>query len=88
MSSAEKAIARMRNNPTDVSFDALSNLLHRAGCTDRSSGSSHHVFRHPTKDVPDFPQGVTIPFHRPVKKRYVLQALDYYDALMETDIED
>lgn len=87
MSKAEKDLDAIRRNQSDVSFDMIRRFLLRAGCQERASSGSHHVFYNPNKHVTAYPSGITVPYRKPVKKVYVRQFLEYYDALMETDNE-
>lgn len=86
MSSSEKRIERMRNNPRDHAIDDVDWLLKgQAGCVWHQVGS-HRVYSHPTKRPPDFGDGICVPCARPVKPRYVIKALAYYDALLEEEV--
>ena len=87
MSTTEKELDAIRRNQSDVSFETIRKFLMRAGCRERASSGSHHVFYNPDKHVTAYPAGITVPYRRPVKKIYVRQFLEYYDALMGTDNE-
>lgn len=87
MSAAEKRIEQMRNNPTNVKLEDIDWLLKQAGCQCRASGGSHHVYYNPDKYVASAPYGITVSYHKPIKKKYVKDALAYYDELMDLNAE-
>ncbi|TAN46595.1 MAG: type II toxin-antitoxin system HicA family toxin [Methylococcaceae bacterium] len=66
MSTHEKMLARMRNNPLDWRIDDLKSIANRLGIDWRNEGGSHHVFSYPGVD-----DDVCIPVHRPIKPVYV-----------------
>ena len=47
MSTHEKLLARMRNNPRDWRIDDLKAIANRLGIDWRNEGGSHHVFSFP-----------------------------------------
>ena len=72
----------MRRNPSNCTMDDVNWLLIKlAGCAARQSGTSHRIFRHPIKRVYEFPDGVNVPYNRPIKANYIRNAISYYDAL-------
>lgn len=80
MTKADKAYAKIVNNPKDVDFAELDRLLKRHGF-DRQQpggGSSHYNYHHP--GLPDI---LTVPFGRPVKAIYVKKAIAAIQRLME-----
>jgi len=66
MSSHEKLLARMRNNPLDWRINDLKSVANRFGIDWRNEGGSHHVFSYPGVD-----EDVCVPAHRPIKPVYV-----------------
>ena len=76
MGSAEKILARMRNNPRDWRIEDLLALAERLGLTVRRPGGSHVIF--------SFPGGIgeaTVPAHRPIKPIYVKKFLALVEAM-------
>ena len=71
MTSKEKQLARLQNNPTNVSFDRLSRILTNAGFVMRRphSGSSHATFSKGEWRI-------TVPCARPLDPVYVRRALE------------
>lgn len=65
MSKKEKLLKELQNNPKNVRFETLKNLLESVGYEMFSKGSSHFQFRKAGKDL------ITIPFKRPIKPIYV-----------------
>lgn len=53
MSSKEKRLKRILNNPKDVRFQELDSLLIELGymCRQSGGGSSHYVYSHPNSNV-------------------------------------
>lgn len=74
----------MRNNPKDVPFEELNNLLIHYGCQVRqpNKGSSHYYYTHPAATEP-----LSIPRDRPIKAVYVKRALRMIDEIKE-DLEN
>lgn len=89
MGAREKRIEGMRKNPTNCSMADMDWLLAgQAGCQKRGGNrASHFIYKHPSKWVDAFPDGVNVPFDRPIKSHYVKRALDYYDALTREEGE-
>lgn len=69
MSSKEKLIKELKNNPKNVRFKVLKNLLLDVGYECFSKGGSHYQFRKEGCEL------VTIPFKRPIKAIYVKMVL-------------
>ena len=65
VSSAEKELQRLKNNPKNVSFEDVDRLLTSHGFRRRNTGGSHFVFTSPSGQI------LTIPKHKPVKEHYV-----------------
>lgn len=78
MSTYEKLLARMRNNPLDWRIDDLKSIANRLGIDWRNEGGSHHVFSYPGVD-----DDVCIPAHRPIKPVYVRLFLVLVDKAKE-----
>jgi predicted RNA binding protein YcfA (HicA-like mRNA interferase family) len=95
MSKRQKQLQKLRNNPLNVPFDELRQVLESAGFELDHTTGSHHIFR---QQIGAVVLRVTIPFARPVKSRYVKQALQAIDAadlarqqqaqVVETDEEE
>ena len=86
MTKREKRLQSIRQNPRNVAFDDLRQVLEdHSFVLDRSSGS-HHQFR---AAIGEQAWSLTIPFHRPhVKTPYVLKALKAIDEIMQTQSEN
>lgn len=65
MSKREKLLKELENNPKDVRFETLRNLLESVDYEMFNKGSSHFQFRKVGRDL------ITIPFKRPIKPVYV-----------------
>lgn len=78
MSSREKLIDVMRNNPKDVPFEKIKSILLYYGCRvrQRGGGSSHYIFSHHALDY-----RLTIPKRRPIKAHYVKDVLKMIDDI-------
>lgn len=72
MSKRQKQLQKMRNNPTNVPFEDLRQVLESSGFELDHATGSHHIFR---QVIGDLVLRVNIPYARPVKSRYVKQAL-------------
>ena len=73
----EKLYRKIKNNPKDVSFDEIHNLLTKVGgfgC--RNDGSSHYVFYHP-----DLVDHITIPKRNPIKPIYITKAIKSFEEV-------
>lgn len=81
MSTKEKKLRKLRNNPKGVSFEVIDSLLTAYGFTSRNRGSSHFIDSHPLlNEIEDY---VNIPKHRPVKPIYIKKAIALIDKLLE-----
>lgn len=81
MGKRETLIASIRNNPKDVAFEDIDNLLKYYGCTVRQKGrgSSHYLYTHPA-----IQKGVlNIVKDKPIKAIYAKRALDMIDRIRE-----
>jgi predicted RNA binding protein YcfA (HicA-like mRNA interferase family) len=89
MTKRQKRLQKIRQNPNNVSFDDLRQVLEDNGFELDHATGSHHFFR---LQIGDLVLRVNIPFARPVKSRYVKQALkiikQVQDAQSESDDTD
>ncbi|MBC7871243.1 MAG: type II toxin-antitoxin system HicA family toxin [Chitinophagaceae bacterium] len=71
ISKREKPLQKLRQNPKNVSFDELKQVLEDYGFEHMRTAGSHHTFIaiHGEKDW-----RLTIPFHRPIKQAYVMKS--------------
>ncbi|TCL74232.1 hypothetical protein EDC14_1004170 [Hydrogenispora ethanolica] len=83
MSKKEKLFEKMKNNPKNVRFEALRNILLGLGFIERQSrkGTSHYVY---TKD--DII--LTIPKKTPLNQIYVMEALDAIERVLQEQEEE
>lgn len=79
MSKRQKRLARLRQNPKNVSFEELKQVLIDYGFEHIRTAGSHHTF---IAIVDDRDWRLTIPFNRPVKTPYVRAALEAIDAII------
>ena len=78
MSTHEKILIRMRNNPRDWRIDDLKSVAERLGIDWRSEGGSHFVF-----SFPGVEDDVCVPAHRPIKPVYVRHFVALVDKAKE-----
>ena len=78
MTTADKTLDRMRNNPRDWRIDDLFTVAERHGIEVRNNGGSHHVF-----SATGIVDSLCIPAHRPIKPVYVKQFIVMIDAIKE-----
>lgn len=78
MTTADKAIEKLRNNPRDWRIDDLLAVAGRYSIEVRNNGGSHHVF-----SAPGIADSLCIPAHRPVKAVYVKRFIAMIDAIKE-----
>jgi hypothetical protein len=78
MTTAEKTIERMRNNPRDWRIDDLLAVAARHGIEVRNHGGSHHVL-----SAPGIVESLCVPAHRPIKPVYVRRFIAMLDAIKE-----
>ena len=74
MSSAEKQLEQMRNNPRDWRIETLIAVAAKYGVEIRNHGGSHHIFSYPGIEL-----AVSIPANRPIKPVYVRQFIALID---------
>jgi hypothetical protein len=77
MTSADKTLARMRQNPRDWRIEDLKSVADRHGIEWNHDGTSHCVFRHPGK------QHLCVPAHRPLLPVYIRRFVALVDAVTE-----
>ena len=78
MTTADKTLERMRNNPRDWRIDDLLTVAGRHGIEVRNNGGGHHVFS--AAGVAD---SLCVPAHRPVKPVYVKRFIVMIDSIKE-----
>lgn len=78
MTTADKTLERMRNNPRDWRIDDLLAVAARHGIDVRNNGGSHHVF-----SSPGIIESLCVPAHRPVKPVYVKRFIAMIDTIKE-----
>lgn len=78
MTTADKTLDRMRNNPRDWRIDDLLTAAERHGIEVRNNGGSHHVF-----SAAGIAGSLCVPAHRHVKPVYVKQFIVMIDAIKE-----
>lgn len=78
MTTADKTVDRMRNNPRDWKIDDLLTVAERHGIVVRNSGGSHHVFF-----APGVTESLCVPAHRPIKPVYVKRFIAMIDSIKE-----
>ncbi len=80
MSKRQKRLQKLRQNPKDVSFDELRQVLQTEGFLLDHVTGSHHIFR---AQIGGEVLTVVIPFARPVKPIYVKRALQEIEKLRQ-----
>ncbi|GFE61893.1 HicA-related toxin-antitoxin protein [Geobacter sp. AOG2] len=78
MTTADKTLERMRNNPRDWRIDDLLSVAERYGIEVRNNGGSHHVF-----SAKGIAESLCVPAHRPIKPVYVKNFIAMIDAIKE-----
>ncbi|MBP3208047.1 MAG: type II toxin-antitoxin system HicA family toxin [Campylobacter sp.] len=68
MSTKEKLLKNIKNNPKNVSYDDIKKLLNLYGFELVSIKGSHHKFRRNGKSI-------MVPYHKPIKENYVKDVL-------------
>lgn len=85
MSKRKKRLEKIRQNPTNVSFDEIRTLLEDYGViVDRASGS-HYLFEY---TIGNETRALVIPFRRRVKLAYVNKAIKVIDAIIQERGDD
>lgn len=75
MSTADKTLTRMRQNPRNWRIEDLQAIADRLGIEWVHDGTSHCVFRHPGKEH------LSVPAHRPILSVYVRRFVALVDAV-------
>jgi len=65
MSTAQKLLDAMANNPRDWSIEQVLTVARHAGLSVRCPGGSHHILRNAAG------RKISVPAHRPVKAVYI-----------------
>jgi hypothetical protein len=78
MTTADKTLDRMRNNPRDWRIDDLLTVAGRCGIEVRNSGGSHHVF-----SAQGVAESLCVPAHRPIKPVYIKRFIVMIDTIKE-----
>ena len=76
MSKRAKQLQAIRNNPKNVKFETIQNILLNYGFTETSprGGSSHYTYKNGIYRI-------TVPKERPVNEIYIKQAIKIIDKL-------
>ncbi len=82
MSKRDKLLEKLKNNPTNVRFETIQDLLLHYEFKERqpSGGSSHYTYTYKSTII-------TIPKHKPLKKLYVTRVLELLEELGLIDKE-
>ncbi|MEP7291952.1 MAG: type II toxin-antitoxin system HicA family toxin [Chloroflexota bacterium] len=78
MSKREKRLQKLRQNPKNVSFEDLQQVLADYGFEQVRTAGSHHTF---ILVLGNRNWRLTIPFQRPIKQAYVMQALEAIEQI-------
>lgn len=79
MSKRDKRLQRLKQNPKNVAFDELKQVLGDYGFEHVRTAGSHHTF---IAQAFGSDWRLTIPFNRPIKQAYVIQALRAIDEII------
>jgi predicted RNA binding protein YcfA (HicA-like mRNA interferase family) len=79
MSKRKKRLERLRQNPKNVSFDQLRQVLEDFGFILRRSSGSHFSFSVEIKGETTL---FVVPYNKPIKAKYVKDALELIDELL------
>jgi predicted RNA binding protein YcfA (HicA-like mRNA interferase family) len=79
MSKRSKRLAKIRQNPKNVSFESLRTVLEDYGFEHIRTSGSHHTF---IAVIDERDWRLTIPFRRPVKQPYVRASLKAIDEII------
>ncbi len=85
LSRRQKRLQKMRQNPKNVAFDDLNQLLHDYGFELRRVTGSHHIFEYTLEDER---LKFIVPFGRPVKPYYIKEAIRIIDRMAQSESED
>ena len=81
MSKREKRLQKIRQNPKDVSFDELKQLLQDYEFQLRRVTGSHHIFEYMLDEKR---LKFILPLGRPVKTHYIKDAVRLIDQIIES----
>lgn len=82
MTKREKRLQKIRQNPRNVSFDELQQVLEDYGFEQRKSKGTSHRFFH--LKINERSWSLTIPFKKPhIKEVYVKDALEAVDEIIK-----
>ncbi len=83
MSSKKKLYEKIKNNPNGVGMSEIESVLLYLGFKKRQKGTSHCIFTHPNFNrIEHF---INIPFNRPIKRIYIIKAIEIIDELELSD---
>jgi predicted RNA binding protein YcfA (HicA-like mRNA interferase family) len=85
LSRREKRLQKIRQNPKNVAFDDLNQLLQDYGFELRRVTGSHHIFEY---NLEGEQLKFIVPFGRPVKPYYIKEAIRIIDLIAQSDSED
>ena len=85
MSKRQKRLQKIRQNPKDVSFDELNQLLKDYDFELRRVTGSHHIFEYTLKEER---LKFVLPLGKPIKPYYVREALKLIDLMVQSKSED
>lgn len=78
----DKLYKKIKNNPKDITFREICNLLtKRGGFELRNNSSSHYVFYHP-----DLTDHISIPKDRPIKPVYIKKAIKMFEEVNNLEL--
>jgi predicted RNA binding protein YcfA (HicA-like mRNA interferase family) len=85
MTKRQKRLARLRQNPKDVTLDQLRRVIEDYGFEYRRTVGSHYTF---TCVIGGETVTYVVLFHRPVKVVYVKRAIELIDEIIQERGED
>ncbi len=85
MSKRSKRYKRIAQNPNNIIFDDLRNLLEDYGFEHRRTRGSHHSF---VGRIGDEKVSLVIPYRKPLKEVYVKKALALIEQIQALSIEN
>jgi len=85
MTKREKRLQKLRQNPNNVSFEALQQVLLDFDFELKRSSGSHHTF---SITIDGTPHILVVPFRRPVKPVYVREALRLIERINNQEAND
>jgi predicted RNA binding protein YcfA (HicA-like mRNA interferase family) len=80
MTKRDKRLQKLRQNPKQVSFDEIKQILEDYGFIEVRTQGSHHTF---IAELGKQNWRITIPFRRPVKLPYIREALKQIDEIRQ-----